>query len=131
MTTIELDTAAGRALRLDWDFDRRQFALRDAATGDDLTSEHGGGTDPAGMVERLHGVSRSAYLRVGSVAQQELAEIGSEAGGVRTAIERAAGQAESNTGLRRGSAAARAPAGSSSASTARRPIHCPVPRLMP
>ncbi len=96
-TTLELTSAAGRALRLDWDFDRRLFALRDAATGDDLTSSHGGGTDPDVLVEQLLGVSRSAYLRVGSVAQEELAEIGSEAGDVRTAIERAVGQSESET----------------------------------
>src|SRR6476660_8127853 len=34
---LELADTAGRRMRLEWDFDRSRFALRDAATGADPT----------------------------------------------------------------------------------------------
>jgi uncharacterized protein YhaN len=70
--TLELCDEHGRRLRLEWDFDRCRFTLRDAATGDDLTAAHGAGTDPCALAQALYGVDRDVYLRVGCVDQAEL-----------------------------------------------------------
>ena len=84
--TLELSDEHGRRLRLEWDFDRCRFTLRDAATGDDLTAAHGAGTDPCALAQALYGVDRDVYLRVGCVDQAELNGIG-EPDSVRHAIE--------------------------------------------
>ena len=97
-TTLELERGDGRRLRVDWDFDRGRFAVVDAATGEDLTSAHGAGTNADVLSEVLHGVGRDVYLRVGCVGQEELSQIESEAADVREAIERAAGQSQSDSG---------------------------------
>jgi uncharacterized protein YhaN len=83
---LELSGDDGRRLRLEWDFDRCRFALRDAATGADLTAGHGSGTDPRGLARALYGVDRDVYLRLGCVDQAELDRIG-DAGSVRHAVE--------------------------------------------
>jgi uncharacterized protein YhaN len=83
---LELAAADGRRLRLEWDFDRCRFTLRDAATGADLTADHGAGTDPRGLAQTLYGVDRDVYLRVGCVDQAELDRIG-DPGTVRHAVE--------------------------------------------
>ena len=88
---IDLESVDGRRLRLDWDFARWTFSVVDAATGADLTSRYGAGTDPSALCQQLYGVSREAYLRVGSVRQDELRAL-DDAAGVRLAIERVAGQ---------------------------------------
>jgi uncharacterized protein YhaN len=85
-TTLELCDEGGRRLRLEWHFDRCRFALRDAATGDDLTAAHGAGTDPRALAQALYGVDRDVYLRVGCVDQAELNRIG-EPDSVRHTIE--------------------------------------------
>src|SRR4051795_11403797 len=85
---LELTDAAGRRLRLEWDFDRSRYTLRDAATGADLTAEHGAGTDPRTLARALYGVDRDVYLRLGCVDQSELNQIG-EPGSVRHAVESA------------------------------------------
>src|SRR6476660_7577160 len=85
-STIDLVAAAGRRLRLEWEFERCRFTLRDAATGTDLTADHGAGTDPRGLAHSLYGVDRDVYLRVGCVDQAELDHIG-DAGSVRHAVE--------------------------------------------
>ena len=79
-------TESGRLLRLEWDFERCRFTLRDAATGDDLTAAHGSGTDTRGLARTLYGVERDVYLRAGCVDQAELNQIG-EPDAVRHAIE--------------------------------------------
>jgi len=89
---LELTDAAGRRLRLEWDFDRSRYALRDAATGADLTAEHGAGTDPRTLAKVLYGVDRDIYLRLGCVDQAELDRIG-DPGSVRHAVEAALTQA--------------------------------------
>jgi uncharacterized protein YhaN len=86
--TLELSGSDERRMRLEWDFDRCRFTLRDAATGADLTADHGAGTDPRGLVRALHGVDRDVYLRLGCVDQAELDRIG-EPGSVRHAVETA------------------------------------------
>jgi uncharacterized protein YhaN len=83
---LELAGADGRDLRLEWDFERCRFALRDAATGADLTATHGAGTDPRGLARTLYGVDRDVYLRLGCVDQAELDRIG-DPGSVRHAVE--------------------------------------------
>ncbi len=83
---LELTADDGRRLRLEWDFDRCRYALRDAATGADLTAGHGSGTDPRGLAQTLYGVDRDVYLRLGCVDQAELDRIG-DAGSVRHAVE--------------------------------------------
>jgi uncharacterized protein YhaN len=94
-SVLELADAAGRRLRLEWDFDRSRFALRDAATGADLTAEHGAGTDPRILARTLYGVDRDVYLRLGCVDQAELDRIG-EPGSVRHAVEAALTQADAD-----------------------------------
>jgi uncharacterized protein YhaN len=84
--TLELCDEHGRRLRLEWDFDRSRFTLRDAATGDDLTAAHGSGTDTQALARALYGVGRDVYLRVGCVDQAELNRIG-EPDSVRHTIE--------------------------------------------
>ena len=96
-TTLELERGDGHALRIDWDYDRGQFAVTDTATGADRTSDHGAGTNPDVLSETLYDVGRDVYLRVGCVGQEELARIEGEAADVREAIERAAGQAQSDS----------------------------------
>jgi uncharacterized protein YhaN len=83
---LELCDERGRRLRLEWDFDRCRFTLRDAATGDDLTAAHGAGTDPRLLAKALYGVDRDVYLRAGCIDQAELNRIG-EPDAVRHAIE--------------------------------------------
>ncbi len=83
---LELAADDGRRLRLEWDFERCRFALRDAATGADLTATHGAGTDPRGLARALYGVDRDVYLRLGCVDQAELDRIG-DPGSVRHAVE--------------------------------------------
>ncbi len=95
--TVELEHSSGRRLRIDWDYDRQQFAVIDSATGDDLSSAHGAGTNTDVLAETLHGVGRDVYLRVGSIGQDELAQIVTGATDVREAIERAAGQSQSDS----------------------------------
>lgn len=95
--TVELEHSSGRRLRIDWDYDRQQFAVIDSATGDDLSSAHGAGTNTDVLAETLHGVGRDVYLRVGSIGQDELAQIVTGATDVREAIERAAGQTQSDS----------------------------------
>ena len=85
-STLEVAAADGRRLRLEWDFDRCRFTVRDAATGADLTADHGAGTDPRGLARTLYGVDRDVYLRVGCVDQAELDRIG-DPGTVRHAVE--------------------------------------------
>jgi hypothetical protein len=97
---VDLESADGRRLRLDWDFARWTFSVVDAATGADLTSEYGAGTDAGALCQGLYGVSRDAYLRVGSVGQGELRALG-DAAGVRQAIERVAGQGAGDGGASR------------------------------
>ena len=83
---LELAGDDGRRLRLEWDFERCRFTLRDAATGADLTAAHGAGTDPRGLARALYGVERDVYLRLGCVDQAELDRIG-DPGSVRHAVE--------------------------------------------
>jgi uncharacterized protein YhaN len=83
---LDLCDEAGRRLRLEWDYDRCRFTLRDAATGDDLTAAHGSGTDTQALARALYGVERDVYLRAGCVDQAELNRIG-EPDAVRHAIE--------------------------------------------
>src|SRR6478736_6995506 len=45
-SVLELAGDDGRQLRLEWDFDRCRFALRDTATNADLTPAHNSDTDP-------------------------------------------------------------------------------------
>ncbi len=97
-SSLELERGDGRRVRLDWDFDRQSFAVIDAATGADLTSDHGAGTSPEVLTQTLHGVARDAYLRVGCVGQDELARIDGDASDVCEAIERAAGQSQAQSG---------------------------------
>ncbi len=97
-TRASLTRRDGDRIRIDWDFARSSFTVTDAATGADLTSEHGAGSNPAVLCETLYGVTRDAYLRVGCVGQSELARI-DDASGVRGAVERVAGQAASDTGV--------------------------------
>jgi uncharacterized protein YhaN len=85
-STLELVAADGRRLRIEWDFERCRFTVRDAATGADLTADHGAGTDPRGLARTLYGVDRDVYLRVGCVDQAELDRIG-DPGTVRHAVE--------------------------------------------
>lgn len=92
---LELADAAGRRLRLEWDFDRCRYALRDAATGADLTAGHGAGTDPRILARTLYGVDRGVYLRLGCVDQSELDRIG-DPGSVRHAVESALTQADAD-----------------------------------
>jgi uncharacterized protein YhaN len=92
---LELSGEDGRRLRLEWDFDRGRFALRDAATGADLTAGHGSGTDPRGLARALYGVDRDVYLRLGCVDQAELDGIG-DAGSVRHAVEAVLTQARAD-----------------------------------
>jgi DNA repair exonuclease SbcCD ATPase subunit len=92
---LELADGAGRRLRLEWDFDRGRYALRDAATGADLTADHGAGTDPRLLARTLYGVERDVYLRLGCVDQSELDRIG-DAGSVRHAVESALTQARAD-----------------------------------
>jgi uncharacterized protein YhaN len=94
-TVLELADTAGRRLRLEWDFDRSRYALRDAATGADLTAEHGAGADPRILARTLYGVDRDVYLRLGCVDQAELDRIG-EPGSVRHAVESALTQADAD-----------------------------------
>jgi DNA repair exonuclease SbcCD ATPase subunit len=94
-TVLELADAAGRRLRLEWDFDRSRYTLRDAATGADLTDERGAGTDARVLARTLYGVDRDIYLRVGCVDQSELDQIG-EPGSVRHAVESALTQARAD-----------------------------------
>jgi uncharacterized protein YhaN len=83
---LDLCDGGGRRLRLEWDFERSRFTLRDAATGDDLTAVHGSGTDTQALAQALYGVERDVYLRAGCVDQAELNRIG-EPDAVRHAIE--------------------------------------------
>ena len=92
---LELAADDGRRLRLEWDFDRCRYALRDAATGADLTAGHGSGTDPRGLARTLYGVDRDVYLRLGCVDQAELDRIG-DAGSVRHAVETVLTQARAD-----------------------------------
>ena len=92
---LELTGDDGRRLRLEWDFDRGRYALRDAATGADLTAGHGSGADPRGLARALYGVDRDVYLRLGCVDQAELDRIG-DAGSVRHAIETVLTQARAD-----------------------------------
>ena len=92
---LELTADDGRRLRLEWDFDRCRYALRDAATGADLTAGHGSGTDPRGLAQTLYGVDRDVYLRLGCVDQAELDRIG-DAGSVRHAVETVLTQARAD-----------------------------------
>jgi DNA repair exonuclease SbcCD ATPase subunit len=92
---LELADGAGRGLRLEWDFDRCRYAVRDAATGADLTAAHGAGTDPRILARTLYGVDRDVYLRLGCVDQSELDRIG-DPGSVRHAIESALTQADAD-----------------------------------
>jgi uncharacterized protein YhaN len=85
-STVDLVAAGDRRLRLEWEFERCRFTLRDAATGADLTADHGAGTDPRGLAHSLYGVDRDVYLRVGCVDQAELERIG-DPGSVRHAVE--------------------------------------------
>jgi DNA repair exonuclease SbcCD ATPase subunit len=94
-SVLELADAGGRHLRLEWDFDRSRYTLRDAATGTDLTADHGAGTDPRTLARTLYGVDRDIYLRLGCVHQSELDRIG-EAGSVRHAVESALTQARAD-----------------------------------
>jgi uncharacterized protein YhaN len=94
-TVLELADGAGRRLRLEWDFDRSRYALRDAATGADVTAEHGAGTDARTLAHTLYGVDRDVYLRLGCVDQAELDRIG-EPGSVRHAVESALTQADAD-----------------------------------
>jgi DNA repair exonuclease SbcCD ATPase subunit len=94
-SVLELADAGGRHLRLEWDFDRSRYTLRDAATGADLTADHGAGTDPRTLARTLYGVDRDIYLRLGCVHQSELDRIG-EAGSVRHAVESALTQARAD-----------------------------------
>jgi uncharacterized protein YhaN len=88
---LDLESSEGRRLRLDWDFGRWTFSVTDAATGEDITSACGAGTDPEELCRALYGVSRDAYLRVGCIRQGELTAVG-ESTSVRRAIERVADQ---------------------------------------
>jgi DNA repair exonuclease SbcCD ATPase subunit len=97
---LDLESVDGRRLRLDWDFARWTFSVVDAATGADLTSQYGAGTDADALCQALYGVSRDAYLRVGSVRQGELHAL-DDAAGVRQAIERVAGQGGGDGGASR------------------------------
>lgn len=92
---LELAGQDGRRLRLEWDFDRCRFTLRDAATGADLTAGYGSGTDPRGLARALYGVDRDVYLRLGCVDQAELDRIG-DAGSVRHAVEAVLTQARAD-----------------------------------
>ena len=92
---LELADGHGRHLRLEWDFDRSRYTLRDAATGAELTAHHGAGTDPRTLARTLYGVDRDIYLRLGCVHQSELDRIG-EAGSVRHAVESALTQARAD-----------------------------------
>jgi DNA repair exonuclease SbcCD ATPase subunit len=92
---LELADGAGRRLRLEWDFDRCRYAVRDAATGADLTAAHGAGTDPRILARTLYGVDRDVYLRLGCVDQSELDRIG-DPGSVRHAVESALTQADAD-----------------------------------
>jgi uncharacterized protein YhaN len=92
---LELADTAGRRMRLEWDFDRSRFAVRDAATGADLTAEHGAGTDPRVLARTLYGIDRDIYLRLGCVDQSELDRIG-DPGSVRHAVESALTQARAD-----------------------------------
>ena len=92
---LDLCADDGRRLRLEWDFDRCRFTLRDAATGADLTAGHGSGTDPRGLARALYGVDRDVYLRLGCVDQAELDRIG-DAGSVRHAVEAVLTQARAD-----------------------------------
>jgi len=94
-SVLELADAGGRHLRLEWDFDRSRYTLRDAATGAELTAHHGAGTDPRTLARTLYGVDRDIYLRLGCVHQSELDRIG-EAGSVRHAVESALTQARAD-----------------------------------
>jgi len=94
-SVLELADAGGRHLRLEWDFDRSRYTLRDAATGADLTADHGAGTDPRTLARTLYGVDRDIYLRLGCVHQAELDRIGG-AGSVRHAVESALTQARAD-----------------------------------
>ena len=94
-SVLELADAGGRQLRLEWGFDRSRYALRDAATGADLTADHGAGTDPRTLARTLYGVDRDIYLRLGCVHQSELDRIG-EPGSVRHAVESALTQARAD-----------------------------------
>ena len=96
--TVELEQHDARRLRLDWDHEKQRFAVIDATTGADLSSGHGAGTNADVLSETLYGVGRDVYLRIGSVGQEELAEIATDATGVREAIERAAGQSQADSG---------------------------------
>jgi len=88
--TADVVTDGGRALRIEWDFDRSRVAVLDAASGADVTREFGGG-DPDALVAAVWGVERGVYLRLGHVEQAELARIHDPAG-VRHAIEAVVGQ---------------------------------------
>ncbi|HEX3329185.1 MAG TPA: AAA family ATPase [Gaiellales bacterium] len=92
---LELADADGRHLRLEWDFDRSRYTLRDAATGAELTADHGAGTDPRTLARTLYGVDRDVYVRLGCVHQSELDRIG-EPGSVRHAVESALTQARAD-----------------------------------
>src|SRR6185437_9544115 len=94
-SVLELADAGGRRLRLEWDFDRSRYTLRDAATGADLTADHGAGADPRTLARALYGVDRDIYLRLGCVHQSELDRIG-EPGSVRHAVESALTQARAD-----------------------------------
>jgi uncharacterized protein YhaN len=83
---LDLCDEHGRLLRLEWDFERCRFRLRDAATGDDLTAAYGSGTDTRALARALYGVERDVYLLAGCVDQAELNRIG-EPDAVRHAIE--------------------------------------------
>ena len=105
---LDLVSAAGRRLRLDWDFGRWVFTVTDAATGEDVSSAFlGAGTDPEVLCRELYGVSRDAYLAVASVRQGELDAIGDSAD-VRQALERVAGQSGEAEGAAGAMAALRA-----------------------
>ncbi len=104
---LDLVSAAGRRLRLDWDFARWAFTVTDAATGEDVSSAFGAGTDPEALCRELYGVSRDAYLGVASVRQGELDAIGDSAD-VRQALERVAGQSGEAEGAAGALAALRA-----------------------
>ena len=106
-TRLDLAFRAGRRLRLDWDFGRPAFTVTDAATGAEVTSRFGAGTDPDALCRELYGVSRDSFLGVASVRQGELDAIGDSAG-VRQAIERVAGQAGEADGAAGALAALRA-----------------------
>jgi uncharacterized protein YhaN len=88
--TADIVTDGGRRIRVEWDFDRCRVAVVDAASGADVTREFGNG-DPDGLVRAVWGVERGVYLRLGHVAQSELAHI-TDPAGVRHAIEAVVGQ---------------------------------------